>query len=151
MNLFPNWKHALLLAALACAQTAAAVTPGEEPEKKCIKPKFRDFSPENLAEVAPGGEISFHINRHADPLHVGASAKQIPLKVQVTDKQTFYYVTAKLPAELTSGFARITIEARAMEGECVGRDGWLVKIVGPESASGGDKSEAAASEPEKKP
>lgn len=123
-----SWKSAMLLAILAFAPIVSAVTPAEETDKKCIKPKFRDFSPAANSEVAPESEISFHINRNADPLHIGASAKKIPLKVAVEDKQTFYYVTAKLPAELREGFARIHIEAKAMEGECIGQDGWLLKI-----------------------
>ena len=133
-------KSALLLTTIIFAQSALAITPAEETEKKCIKPKFRDFVPEQKSEVAPETEISFHVNRYADPEHVAASAKKIPMKVEVTDKQTFYYVTAKLPAELKDGFARIHIEARSTEGDCVGQDGWLIKIVDHELASDATKS-----------
>jgi hypothetical protein len=128
MKLSKSWKHAILLTTLVFAQAALAETPAEETEKKCIKPKFRDFSPAHKAEVAPETEISFHVNRYADPLHIGASAKKIPMQVQIEDKQTFYYVTAKLPKELRDSYARIHIEAKSTEGDCVGVDGWLVKI-----------------------
>ncbi|MGY6276591.1 hypothetical protein [Methylomonas sp. MgM2] len=143
------WKSALLLTTLIFTHGVLAVTPAEETEKKCIKPKFRDFAPENKSEVAPETEISFHINRYADPEHVAATAKKIPMKVEVFDKHTFYYVTAKLPAELTEGFARIHIEAKSTEGDCVGQDGWLIKIAdnnkpGGQEKPSGDKSEASA-------
>ncbi|MCQ8128609.1 hypothetical protein [Methylomonas rivi] len=128
MKLSTSWKSAILLTGLAFAPLVSAITPAEETEKKCVKPKFRDFSPAPNSEVKPETEISFHINRNADPLHIGASAKKIPLKVEIDDKKTFYYVTAKLPAELRDGYARIHIEAKAAEGDCIGQDGWLVKI-----------------------
>lgn len=123
-------KSALLFIALIFSQMASAVTPAEEEDKKCIKPKFRDFSPAVNAEVAPKSGISFHINRLADPNHISASAKKIPMTIQVVDKKTFYYVTAKLPDELTEGFARIHVQAKALDGECLGQDGWLIKIKG---------------------
>lgn len=123
-------KSALFFIALIFSQMASAVTPAEEEEKKCMKPKFRDFSPAANAEVAPKSSISFHINRLADPNHISASAKKIPMKIEVVDKKTFYYVTGKLPDELTEGFARIHVQAKALEGECIGQDGWLVKIKG---------------------
>ena len=137
-------KSALLLTTLIFAQSVSAITPAEETEKKCIKPKFRDFAPEHKSEVAPETEISFHINRFAEPEHIAASAKKIPMKVEVTDKQTFYYVTAKLPAELREGYARIHIEARSTEGDCVGQDGWLIKIVDKASESATQASEESA-------
>ena len=128
MKLSTSWKSAILLTGLAFAPLVSAITPAEETEKKCVKPKFRDFSPAPNSEVKPETEISFHINRNADPLHIGASAKKIPLKVEIDDKKTFYYVTAKLPAELRDGYVRIHIEAKSAEGDCIGQDGWLVKI-----------------------
>ena len=146
------WKSALFLTSLIVTQTALAITPAEETEKKCIKPKFRDFVPKHKSEVAPETEISFHINRYADPGHVAATAKKIPMKVEVIDKQTFYYVSAKLPPELKEGFARIHLEAKSTEGDCIGQDGWLVKIVDHMPESGAAKpseektNEAAASE-----
>lgn len=128
MKLPQSWKHVILLTTLVFAQAVSAETPAEETEKKCIKPKFRDFSPAHKAEVAPETQISFHINRFADPLHIGASAKKISMPVEIVDKQTFYYVTAKLPKELRDGYARIHVEAKSTEGDCVGTDGWLIQI-----------------------
>ena len=137
------WKYAIPFALMAFCQNVSAETPAEETEKKCIKPKFRDFSPADKSEVAPETEISFHINRYADPLHIAASAKKIPIKVEIEDKQTFYYVTAKLPAELKNSYARIHVEAKSTEGDCIGQDGWLLKI--SDKAATGGKAPAAES------
>ncbi|WP_150047866.1 MULTISPECIES: hypothetical protein [Methylomonas] len=134
MKPFPTWRQALLLLTLSCTGTAFAVTPAEEVDKKCIKPKFRDYSPPNHAQAAPGSEISFHVNRLADPLHISASAKQIPLKLEIVDKKTFYFVSAKLPPELRDTYARIHIEAKALEGECIAQDGWLLNLSGAAGA-----------------
>lgn len=150
MKLSKSWKSAILLTGLAFAPMVSAITPAEEAEKKCIKPKFRDFSPAPKSEVAPETELSFHVNRYADPLHIGASAKKIPMQVEVTDKQTFYYVTAKLPAELRDGFARIHIEAKSTEGDCIGSDGWLLKI-SDKNGGGAPKTEASESTPSPAP
>lgn len=128
MKLSKSWKSAILLTILIFAQAASAETPAEEAEKKCIKPKFRDFLPAPKSVVAPQSQISFHITHLADPNHITASAKNIPLKVEVSDKKTFYSVKAKLPEELTDGYARIQIHAKAAEGECIGQDGWLIQI-----------------------
>ena len=76
------WKGAFFLTTLIFAQSVSAVTPAEETEKKCIKPKFRDFVPEHLSEVAPESTISFHVNRIGDPNHIRATAKKIPMKVE---------------------------------------------------------------------
>lgn len=122
------WKGILLLTALMFTQIALAITPAEEPEKKCIKPKFRDFVPAPKSEVAPESEISFHMNRLADPQYVIATAKTLPMKVEVVDKKTFYLVKAKLPQELREGFARIHVEAKSIEGDCIGQSGWLIRI-----------------------
>ena len=128
MKLSKFWKHAILLTTLTFAHTVLAETPAEETERKCIKPKFRDFSPPHKSEVAPESEISFHMNRFADPLHIGASAKKIPMQLDIQDKQTFYYVKARLPKELKNTYARIHVEAKSTEGDCIGMDGWLIKI-----------------------
>ncbi|CAG1020365.1 hypothetical protein MTYM_00223 [Methylococcales bacterium] len=138
-------KSAILpLTLLVFAQAASAVTPAEEEEKKCIKPKFRDFVPAPKSEVKPESEISFHINHIADPLHIKANAKNIPLKLEIVDKKTFYYVKAKLPEELKDGYARIHVQAKSAEGECIGQDGWLIKITDNPSTPAADAKQAAA-------
>ena len=143
MKVSNTWKTVFLLSTLVFNQSVFAETPAEEAEKKCIKPKFRDFTPAHQSEAAPGSDIIFHINRHADPLHVKASAKNLPVQLKVVDKKTFYYVSGKLPAELPDGFARIHVQAKGIEGECIGQDGWLVKIKKAAGASTAAKPETA--------
>jgi hypothetical protein len=128
MKTTTSWKSAVALGLLVVSTSLFAVTPDDEEEKKCIRPKFRDFVPEAKAEVNPGSEISFHISHNADPLHITAEAKGLKLAVKVRDRNTFFEAHAQLPAELINTFARINVQAKAMEGECVAHDGWLIKI-----------------------
>ncbi|QWF69593.1 hypothetical protein KEF85_09385 [Methylomonas paludis] len=126
-----NWKRIILISTLIFSSTAWAVTPDEEDEKVCKKPKFRDANPGHLAEVAPESQISFHASRGTDPGSVTAEAKGEKLTVTVTNKVTFLLVNAKLPATLRDGFARVHVTAKAADGGCLGQDGWLLKIKDP--------------------
>lgn len=144
MKLRNAWKSAFLLTTLFFAQAASAITPAEEVDKKCIKPKFRDFVPAPKSEVAPESEISFHMNRIGDPAHVLATAKKIPMQIEIIDKQNFYLIKAKLPEQLRNEYARIHIEARSTEGDCSGQDGWLIKISGGEAVEQAAATEHAA-------
>lgn len=136
MKLANCWKTAVLISAVMFASTAWAVTPAEEEEKECKKPKFRDFVPEAKSEVAPESEVSFHVSRGADPHSVTADAKGEKMTVvNVQDKVTFLKVTTKLPSSLRDGFARIHVTAKAAEGGCLGQDGWLIKIGNGEKAA----------------
>lgn len=128
MKTITSWTSAVALGLLVVSTSLFAVTPDEEEEKKCIKPKFRDFVPEAKAEVNPGSDIGFHISHNADPLHITAEAKGLKLAVKVRDRNTFFEAHTQLPAELSNSFARITVRAKAMEGDCVASDGWLIKI-----------------------
>lgn len=144
MKLANCWKTVTLISAVICTSAAWAVTPAEETEKECKKPKFRDFIPAHKSEVSPESELSFHVSRGADPHSVAAEAKGEKMAVNVSDKATFLYATAKLPPSLREGFARIHVSAKAAEGGCMGQDGWLLKIKGAETAS------APVAEPESK-
>lgn len=120
----------LLLLSLGFMSSAFAITPAEdENNKKCIKPKFRFFEPVNKSEVAPGSKISFHVSKDASPDHISAEAKGIKLKLNVRNRVTHFDVNADLPPELQDTFVRISLHARAGDGECVGSDGWLLKVV----------------------
>lgn len=129
MKLTTSWKNLILISAVIFSNTAMAVTPAEDEEKECKKPKFRDFVPAAKAEVSPESEISFHVSRGADPHSVTADAKGEKMAVNVQDKATFLKVTAKLPASIRDDFARIHVTAKAAEGGCMGQDGWLIKVV----------------------
>lgn len=128
MNSSTPRKILLTLGLLVVSNAIFAVTPAEDVEKKCIKPKFRDFAPATQSDVDPGSDISFHVSHNAEASTIRAEAKGQKLAVTVKDRKTFYEVKSQLPKELVNSFARISVQARALEGECIGHDGWLLKI-----------------------
>lgn len=147
MKLSNRWKSALLLSAMVFSSAALALTPEEEEKlKECKRPKFRDFVPEQKAEVDTGTDISFHVSHNADPLTVTAEARGEKMKVNVVDKKTFYLVSGKLP-QLTPGFARVHVTAKSAESKlesgCLGQDGWLIKIKGEEVAKPAEQPASA--------
>lgn len=113
---------------LLCCNVFAATKEDGEEVKNCIKPKFRDFFPVANSIVAPETDISFHVSRGSDIHSIKASVKGEKIPVTVKDKRNFIFVSAKLPASLRDGFARLHVEANATEGGCHGQDGWLIKI-----------------------
>lgn len=139
-----SWKSILFVAAIALTQSAHAVKPGEEEKKECRKPKFRDFAPVHLAEVAPETALIFHVSRGAEPASVTIEAKGEKLPVTVVDRVNFLAATARLPATLQEGFVRIHVTAAAIEGGCIGQDGWLLKINPAASAAGDPAVKPAA-------
>ncbi len=128
MKLAIYWKSAILISAIIFTGTAFAAAREDDEKKECKKPKFREFVPVAKTEVLPESVISFHVSRGADPHSVTAEAKTEKLKVTVTDRVNFLVASAKLPASLRDGFARIHLTARDQEGGCLGQDGWLIKI-----------------------
>ncbi len=134
MNLSTSWKRFILIAGVCASFAVSAVTPEEEEaNKKCVKPKFRDFAPAALAEVTPGSALSFHISKGANPNSVLVTVRKQKVPVEVKNKGTFLLGTAQFPADSEEGFARIHVEAKAEDGGCLGQDGWLVSIK-PKSA-----------------
>lgn len=98
-------------------------------ESGCKDPKFKTFKPNNRDEVDPETEISFTVSGYADATTIKAMAKNIPLKLKIVDKNSFYAVSATLPASLTGKYARIHIKANNTP-KCKAKDGWLIKIRG---------------------
>lgn len=129
MKLAKCWKSAVLIGAVILTQSAFAVTPEEDEDKKdCKKPKFREFVPAAKAEVRPESELAFHISRGADPHTITAEAKGEKVELTIRDRISFLTATGKLPATLRDGYARIHVTARAVDGGCLGQDGWLIKV-----------------------
>lgn len=136
MNSTTFWKTLTFFSAVIISSTALAITPEEEMANKvCKKPKFRDFTPAANAEVLPESDISFHVSRDADPLHVFVDIHGEKLPVKVENKVSFLKATSKLPAAVRDGFLRVHVSAKAADGECIGSDGWLLKIT-PVGATG---------------
>ncbi len=131
MNSLLRRNSLFFIAAMLFASNAMAVKPNEEEKKECKKPKFRDFVPEHKAEVAPESEIIFHVSKGTALGSITAEAKGEPLEVAVDNRKTYIIVKSRLPASIRDGFVRIHVAARAEEGDCMGQDGWLIKVVSP--------------------
>ena len=130
---------ASLIASIGFSATAFAYNAGNV-ETGCQKPKFKTFTPPHKAEADPESEISFTVSGYADPSTIKAMAKNVPLKLNIVDRDSFYAVSATLPASLTGKYARIHVKANNTV-ECKAKDGWLIKI--RDKAEG---SEATATE-----
>ncbi len=101
-------------------------------EETCKKPRFTsfslaEFSAKNKQEVAPGADFSFTISNNIDPTTLKITAKKKALPVTITDKNSFFLVTGKIPMEYTGQFVRIDVQVHAKLG-CKALDGWLIKV-----------------------
>ena len=115
-----------LIASIGFTASAFAYNSGNI-DLGCKKPRFKTFTPPHKAEADPESEISFTVSGYADPTTIKATAKNTPLKLNIVDKQSFYAVSAKLPAVLTGKYARIHLKANNTT-DCKAKDGWLIKI-----------------------
>ncbi len=97
-------------------------------ENACLKPQLNKFMPANLATVAPGSAFSFWAFNVEKPEHIKVTVKTIPVEVTTENKETFYLVKGKLPADLVNTTARINIKVNTNISKCNGENGWLVKI-----------------------
>jgi hypothetical protein len=94
----------------------------------CIKAKISRYTPEHLATVAPGSEFSFAASGSNGPGHIHVSIKQQPIEVTLEDKDTFYLVKGRLPAEIKNTVVRISVSLKSKIGRCDAEGGWLVKV-----------------------
>ena len=138
---------ASLIASIGFTATAFAYSAGNV-ETGCQKPRFKTFTPPHKSEVDPESEISFTVSGYADSSTIKATAKNEPLKLNIVDKDSFYAVSATLPASLTGKYARIHVKANNTA-ECKGKDGWLIKIRDKAEGSEDGVADAAAEDSEK--
>jgi hypothetical protein len=96
----------------------------------CMKPKLAKFTPEQLATVAPGAEISFVALNINHPSQVSVIVKGIPVELNSEFKDPYYLFKAKLPDSLRSTVARVNIKVTAKSPPCEAEGGWLLKIGG---------------------
>jgi hypothetical protein len=101
---------------------------GGSGESACSKPQLTKFVPDNLATVAPGAEFSFLAFNVSKPEQIEVTVKTIPVTVVIEDKEDFYRVKGRLPAELHNTIARINIKVNSKITRCDGENGWLVTI-----------------------
>jgi hypothetical protein len=124
-------KTLLASVAIIFASNAMAYDPGLI-ENVCKKPKFTSFSlaeytAATKTEVLPASEFSFVVSNWIDPTTLELTAKKKKLDFTITDKNSFFLVHAKLPAEYVGQFVRLDAIVNARLG-CKGLDGWLVKV-----------------------
>ena len=127
---------ACLIASIGFSASAFAYNSGNI-ELGCKKPRFKTFDPPHKGEADPESEISFTVSGYADSSTIRAVAKNIPLKLNIVDRDSFYAVSARLPAALTGKYARIHVKANNSV-ECKAKDGWLIKI--RDEAAGGEET-----------
>ena len=133
MKIIKSLKKLGILGLILFSNNALAYDPGT-PDRECKPPKFRDLNPpeqvkgEPVPEVEAETDIEFTVSGYADPTTLTAFAKNEPLKLNIVDKNSFYQVSAKLPAILNGKFARIKLRVKAQGGSCITQDGWLIKI-----------------------
>ncbi|MDP3588975.1 MAG: hypothetical protein Q8R54_00340 [Methylobacter sp.] len=101
---------------------------GGNSDGACVKAQLGKFMPANMATVAPGSAFSFWAMNVDNPKHIKVDVKSIPVEVTIEDKESFYLVKGKLPAELVNTTARINIKVTGKILKCNGESGWLVKI-----------------------
>jgi hypothetical protein len=97
-------------------------------EGGCIKAQLNKFLPANLATVTPGSAFSFWAFNVEKPEQIKVTVKSIPVEVTTENKDGFYLVKGKIPAELVNTAARINIKVNAKIPKCNAENGWLVKI-----------------------
>jgi hypothetical protein len=94
----------------------------------CIKAKVSNFQPANMETIAPGGEFSAFVSGSNGPGHIHVTIRNQPITVNILNKDTFYVVKGKLPAELRNETVRISISAKAKNSQCDSDTGWLLKV-----------------------
>lgn len=94
----------------------------------CIKAKISHYKPEHMATVAPGSEYSFAVSGSNGPGHIHVSIRQEPVQVSIENKETFYLVKGRLPADIKNETVRISVKAKAKVGKCDADGGFLLKV-----------------------
>ena len=96
-------------------------------KKACAKPTFTQFTPAHLATIAPQAEFSFLASSSTNPDTIDVSVKKQAVNVVINKTKKGYSVVGTLPTSLQGNFARVNISATGTN-NCVGNDGWLLKI-----------------------
>jgi len=104
-------------------------------DKKCQLPIFRDFIPAEqvkggpVPEVGAESVVQFSVHRGADLTTVRAEVRDLKLKLDIDDRNTYGIVKIKLPPELNGKYARINLYALSqLGGNCMAKGGWLIKV-----------------------
>ena len=101
---------------------------GSSRDNGCIKAKVSNFKPAHMDTIAPSGEFSATVSGSNGPGHIHVTIRDQPINVTVENKDTFYLVKGKLPAEFKNETVRIAISAKAKNSQCDNDTGWLLKV-----------------------
>ncbi len=124
-------KILFLFSALISSYNVAAYN-GKSVDEQCKKPRFDHFSlpiykvPERIV-VAPESEFSFRLSSKVAAETLKLTIKKKAIKYTIENKNSFYLITSKIPAEYTGKFVRISANVTAKL-ECKGQGGWLIKV-----------------------
>jgi hypothetical protein len=124
-------KSLLLFSALMMSYSALAYN-GKPVDEQCKKPRFDRFSlptykASERIEVAPESEFSFRLSSKVAAETLKITIKKKAVKYTIENKNSFYLITSKIPAEYTGKFVRINTSVTAKL-DCKGRGGWLIKV-----------------------
>lgn len=116
--------------AIAGASGHAGHTPGTGSggAAGCVKAHVSKFLPGHMATVAPESEFSFMATGVQSPDQIVVTVKKIPVEITAEDKDSFFLVKGKLPAELKNVTARVNVKVNGKLPRCDAENGWLVKI-----------------------
>jgi len=127
-------KTSILLGAMFFTGSAMAYNAGNLDEK-CPLPTFRDFIPAAQVKGGPVPEVEaesvvqFSVHRGADLSTVRAEVRDLKLKLEIDNRNSYGIVKIKLPSELNGKYARLNLYAISQSaGNCEGKGGWLIKI-----------------------
>ncbi|WP_347987219.1 hypothetical protein [Methylomonas sp. AM2-LC] len=101
---------------------------GGSDDVSCIKAKISHYKPEHLSSVSPGSEFSFTVSGSNGPNHIHVSIRQEPVAISFEDKESFFLVKGKLPANLKNETVRVSVRAKARISKCDADGGMLLKI-----------------------
>jgi len=129
-------KLLLLFFTLMISYSASAYN-GKPVDEQCKKPRFDRFSlPINKApariDVAPESEFSFRLSSKVAPETLKLTIKKKAIAYTIENKNSFYLITSKIPAEYTGKFVRINASVTAKL-DCKGKGGWLIKVADAKS------------------
>jgi hypothetical protein len=124
-------KQIMVCGAMLFAQHALAYNPGTV-EEVCKKPKFTNFSlteyeAPSKVQVPAQTDFSFAISNWIDPTTIKLATKDQKIPFTVENKNSFFLVHSKIPAQYTGKFVRLNAQATAILG-CKSVIGWLIKV-----------------------
>jgi len=134
VKMIKGLKTSIILGAMFFTGSALAYNAGNLDEK-CPLPTFRNFIPAAqvkggpVPEVEAESTVQFSVHRGADLSTVRAEVRDLKLKLEVDDRNTYGIFKIKLPPELNGKYARLNLYAISQSaGNCEGKGGWLIKI-----------------------